>query len=270
MVMNPKTYIPQPIKFPLWYITKAPQRKLGLYTLFLDIKGIFQFLIFSIIPATSPKPISICVGIKNRSDIFLKNFIQSLNNCKNLHLIELSVYDCKSTDIPDLETAIRNNFKGNLIFKSEDIPFSRAKAFNKSVLQSTNNLIFICDADFSIPSNIVSLVNKFTKFNSIWFPIVFYLYKNKPEFYSKSNGEWMQWGGKGILACQKVDFLKIGMIDETFIQWGGEDEELWLRFHKNHYTIIRSKNKKLLHHWHPSENPKYKKLENLVDSGLLK
>ncbi|MFY8109825.1 MAG: hypothetical protein ACOVO9_12560, partial [Bacteroidia bacterium] len=105
-VINPKTYIPQPLKFPLWFITKAPQRKLGLYTLFLDIKGIFQFLIYSIIPVTSPKPISICVGLKNRSEIFLKNFIKSLNNCKNLHLIELSVYDCNSTDIPDLENVI--------------------------------------------------------------------------------------------------------------------------------------------------------------------
>ena len=90
---NPKTYIPQFIKFPLWYVTKAPQRKLGLYTLFLDIKGIFQFLIYSLIPVSSPKPISICVGLKNRSDIFLNNFIKSLNKCENLHLIELSIFD---------------------------------------------------------------------------------------------------------------------------------------------------------------------------------
>jgi predicted glycosyltransferase involved in capsule biosynthesis len=268
-VLTPKSYIPQFIKFPLWYILKAPQRSLGFYTLWLDIKGIIQFIYTNSFPFTDLKPISICVGTKNRSRLFIRNFVRTLNTCDNAHLIELSVYDCNSTDVPNLEKLIRNEFSGKIVFKSEDCPFSRASSFNKAVLQSTNNLIFICDSDFSIPKNIVSIVNRYTLYNSVWFPIVFYLYKNKPEIFSQKNGEWMQWGGKGLLACHKSDFLKIGMIDETFIEWGGEDEELWLRFYQNQYTIIRSRNKNLLHHWHPSENPKYKNLEELVDSGLL-
>ncbi|MFY8021382.1 MAG: galactosyltransferase-related protein [Bacteroidia bacterium] len=264
-----KKYIPQFIKFPLWFLFKAPQRKIGLYTIWLDIKGITHYLIQTFNPTQELAPISICVGTKNRSKIFIRNFVRSLNNCKHPHLIELSVFDCDSNDVANFEELIRKEFQGKLIFKSENIPFSRAVAFNKAVLQSTNDLIFICDADFSIPKNIVSMVNKFTDSQQAWFPIVFYLYKNKPEFYSPKNGEWMIWGGKGILACQKKDFLKIGMIDETFIGWGGEDEELWQRFYQNKFVIIRNRCKELLHHWHPSENPKYKKLADLADSGLL-
>ena len=268
-VNSSKKYIPQLIKFPLWFLFKAPQRKLGSYTLWLDLKGIIIYFFQTLNPKRDLAPISICVGTKNRSKIFIRNFVRSLNNCKHAHLIELSVFDCNSNDVPDLEALIRKEFGGKLIFKSENLPFTRAIAFNKAVLQSTNDLIFICDADFTIPENIVGMVNKFTNSQQVWFPIVFYLYKNKPEFYSKKNGEWMIWGGKGILACQKKDFLKIGMIDETFIGWGGEDEELWQRFHKNRYVVIRNRCKELLHHWHPSENPKYKQLADLADSGLL-
>ena len=56
---------------------------------------------------------------------------------------------------------------------------------------------------------------------------------------------------------------------ENFKTWGQEDDELWERFYKGGYYIIRSREKGLLHHWHPSLNVKYQKLEQLADQGLL-
>jgi predicted glycosyltransferase involved in capsule biosynthesis len=71
----------------------------------------------------------------------------------------------------------------------------------------------------------------------------------------------MLWGGKGILACNKKAFTQLGGLDEKFITWGGEDEEFYLRCYAAKMKVIRSKENQLLHHWHPSFNPKYKNLE---------
>jgi len=253
-----KKRIPQFVKFPLWYLFKAPQRKLGWHTLLNDITGILLFLFYQLLaPFVKLKPISICVGIYNRSDMFLDYFIPSLLKVKHLQFVELSIFDCNSDDKDDLLLAIKKKYHGSLVFNSEPINFSRAKSFNKAVKQSKHQKIFICDADFSIPDNIVTLVNLYTLFNTIWFPIVFYLFKDKPAIVHTANGQWMQWGGKGLLACNKKEFIKIGMLNEDYTSWGFEDEDLWQRFHQKKYIIIRNKCTGLLHHWHPSKNPKY-------------
>ncbi len=257
-MFEPKKWIPQFIKFPLWYIFKAPQRKLNPASLLLDFLGIVLFPLAYIASFLIPlKPISICVGIYNRSDLFLKHFIASLAHAKNAHLIELSVADCGSTDVNALDVEIIKSYTGKLVYSSINEPFARAKSFNRAVKQCHNSKIFNCDADFSIPQNIVRLVNCCTYLNMVWFPIVFYLYKDKPAIVNAANGHWMQWGGKGIMACNKKAFINVGMLNEEFTTWGYEDEELWQRFHKQGYIVFRNRCKGLIHHWHPSLNPKY-------------
>jgi hypothetical protein len=201
--------------------------------------------------------------------LFLKYFLPSLNKINHKDLIELSVFDCNSNDTPNLENEIRKVWLGQLIFKSEDVPFTRSFTFNKAVEQSQKEILFICDADFSLPQDLVVICNKCTLGKLVWFPIVFYLYKNKPNVFDKSHGEWMQWGGKGILACKRKYFLKIGGLDESFKKWGQEDEDLWMKFYKAGNYMIRYKERGLLHHWHPSLNPKYQALADKADKGLL-
>lgn len=257
------------IKFALWYIFKAPQRKFGYLSLFQDLIGLFSFIILYFIPFFKLKPVSICVGIYNRSDLFLNHFLPSLNQIKNKHKIQLSVFDCHSNDVADLEKEIREIWKGDLVFKSEKLAFSRSMSFNKAVRQSKHEILFICDADFSLSNDLVTSCNKYSLGRLVWFPIVFYLYKNKGSTYNKANGEWMQWGGKGILACRRIHFEKIGGLDETFKKWGQEDDNLWMRFYKAGNYIIRFRDKGLLHHYHPSFNPKYQILADKADKGLL-
>lgn len=265
-----KSLLPSFVKYPLWFVFKSPQRKLGWYTLWLDIGAYLKvYIINQLFKKKSLEPISICVGIFNRSDVFLNHFIKSLVFCKHPHLIELSVFDFGSTDINDLKTEIEKTYKGKLVFKSQTGNFTRAVAFNNAVNQCSYKKVLICDADFSLPVDLVKLCNKYTPGKIVWFPIVFYLYKNKPEVFDMQNGEWMIWGGKGILACNKSHFEQVGKLDERFTEWGYEDEELWQRFYINRFFIIRTKCRTLLHHWHPSLNPKYKKLEELADSGML-
>ncbi len=264
--MGLKSIFPQGVKYPLWWLFKAPQRSYGFYTVITDLYA----LVRTVSPLkTEPVAISICVGLYNRSETFLQYFLPSIAQCENAHLIELSVFDCGSLDAAQLEKEIRLQFAGKVIFKSQVHPFSRAFAFNKAVRQSSNEMVFLCDADFSIPRNIVALCTKYTRNSTFWFPIVFYLYKNKPAAYASKNGEWMLWGGKGLVACRKNAFERVGGLNEAFTQWGGEDEEFWLRCYQHQEIVLRTKCKGLLHHWHPSLNPKYKKLEELSDMGLL-
>lgn len=250
-----KSIIPNFIKYPLWWIGKSPQRKFGMFTLWNDLSALFYCSFYSVFKIKKLHKISICVGIYNRSDLFLTHFIESLNTIKYPELIELSVFDCGSDDVSNLETEIKNKWKGELKFFSQPIKFSRAFSFNKAVEQSTAEIIFICDADMSLPENIVSICNHFTSPKNVWYPIVFYLPKDKNEI-----GHWMQYGGKGMLACYKSEFIKVGKLNETYTEWGREDDELWERFMKSGYHIIRNRQFGLNHNWHESFNPKYKLL----------
>ena len=257
------------IKFALWFIFKSPQRKFGYLSLWQDFVGILAYLCLKYFPFSNLQPISICVGIHNRSNLFLNHFLPSLNLVHHAELIELSVFDCQSDDVMNLEKEIKKVWKGKLVFNTENIPFTRSYTFNKAVKQSNKEILLICDADFSLPKDLVIKGNKYTLGKLVWFPIVFYLYKNKPNKYAKSHGEWMQWGGKGILACKRINFEKLGGLDESFKKWGQEDDDLWMKFYKAGHYVIRYRDIGLLHHWHPSLNPKYQVLADKADKGLL-
>jgi hypothetical protein len=117
--------------------------------------------------------------------------------------------DCNSDDVPNLEVEIRKIWQGKLIFSSESAQFTRSFFFfNKAVKQSHHDILFICDADFSMPTDLVLSCNKYTLGNIGMVSHSVYLYKNKPNVYGKANGEWMQWGRKGIFACKRKYFDK--------------------------------------------------------------
>lgn len=215
------------------------------------------WLWYRILPKRNLQPISICTGIYNRSDNYLNQLLPSINKAKHAHLIELSVFDCGSSDIPDLEKAIREKWSGKLVFNTRPMPFSRSATFNKAVAQSSAPVIFICDADMSVPATIVELCNSFTGKKRVWYPIIYFLFKDKPAVVAKGNGVWEQYAAKGMLACLKEDFNAIGGLDETFKEWGAEDNELWERFYKNGFTVITNRQRGLMHHWHTTLNKKY-------------
>ncbi|MES2781004.1 MAG: galactosyltransferase-related protein, partial [Bacteroidota bacterium] len=252
-----KSLIPNSYKYPGWYIFKAPQRKISWNTLYTDLLGIAIFMYRTIFPFKKLQPISICTGIKNRSDNYLNHFLESLQHMQHSELIELSVFDCHSDDIDNLEQRIREKWKGKLVFNSENIPFNRSYTFNHAISQASNELILGCDADISLPPDMVKCCNQYVDKKQTWFPMYFFLFKNKPSVISKENGIWDQYGSRGLFACYKTDFFAAGAFNESYTVWGGEDIDLWTRFHQNHYIVIRSRKKGLFHRWHTTFNPKY-------------
>jgi hypothetical protein len=53
------------------------------------------------------------------------------------------------------------------------------------------------------------------------------------------------------------DFINIGKLNENFTTWGGEDNDLWKRFHQDDFVVIRNRERGLFHHWHETHNRKF-------------
>ena len=230
---------------------------MGFHTLYSDLYGLILFVCRTLFPKKTLKAVTICTGIYNRSDNYLNQLLASLNKANHQDLIELSVYDCASNDVSNLEVEIRKRWKGKLIFNSKQEKFTRSHTFNQAVNQATSELIFICDADLSIPSNIVVRCNNFVGKGIVWYPIYFFLYKNRPAIVSQENGEWEQYGSRGMLSCLKQDYQKIGGLNEKYQVWGGEDTDLWERFHRAGFIVIRNREHSFFHHWHQTHNKKF-------------
>ncbi len=241
-----KQFLPKRFKQFLWFIFKSPQRRwheLGYSTLFTDLIG---WLSTQKKPTTL-QPITICIGIKNRSNNLLNFVIPSLNKAQHLDLITLSVYDCGSDDVANLENEIKHLWHGTLIYQNNTHDFARSKAFNSAVKQAPEGLVLICDADMSLPSDIVNKVNQFVTPHSAWFPHVWYTNADgSGRFYTESTG---------MMASTKATFLQVGGYDETITTWGYEDWYLFFAYYKHHIACIRSNEREFIHHYHESLKP---------------
>ena len=241
-----KQFLPKRLKQFLWFVFKSPQRRwheLGYSTLFTDLRG---WLITRNSPAVL-QPITICIGIKNRSHNLLNHVIPSLNKTAHRDRITLSVYDCGSDDISNLEHEIKNSWNGRLIYQSSAQAFARSKAFNNAVRQAPEGLILVCDADMSIPSDIVNKVNQYVSRHSAWFPHVWYTNQDgSGRYYTESTG---------MMASTKSTFFKVGGYDETITTWGYEDWYLFFAYYKHHHACIRSNEPNFIHHYHESLKP---------------
>jgi glycosyltransferase involved in cell wall biosynthesis len=200
------------------------------------------------------KAICICTGLKNRSAHYLDYLLGSVTKARNKELITLSVFDCASDDVEHLEQEIRKIWKGKLLFRSEKIDFSRAHSFNRAVKMADEALIFVCDADMSVPQDIVRLCNLYTGRYVAFFPVCFKLNEKNKALMMPEYGEWFP-SGKGVFASRKKDFLKIGAYDENYKTWGKEDWDLWYRFYLHAYYPLSFRVSNLYHHWHPSLRP---------------
>lgn len=167
--------------------------------------------------------ISVCCGIKNRSESLINNLIDSINKCKNKEQLILSVFDCGSSN--GLIEIIRKHWRGNLIFNSEDVSFSRSYAFNRAIEQSKSDLFFIADADITLPVNFVEQFYKNVDKNKTWFPIVFSLTKGVPREINEKVG-WFRVNGTGMVGFHRKNFPGF---NEDFKDWGAEDGDLYER-----------------------------------------
>ncbi len=239
-----KRYLPPRFKQFLWFIFKSPQRKwIGYSSLVTDIRGYLAVLF----RRRRYERLTVCVGVKNRSSNLLNFLVESMNRAEFSSLICLSVYDCGSDDIGNLQKALREKWKGRLKYTRVEQPFARSVAFNAAVKQADTSLVLICDADMSLPYDIVGKVSRYTTPSSAWFPVVWYTNEDgSGRYYTESTG---------MFSSYLSDFLNTGGFDENIREWGKEDWLLFFEFYKNGIACIRSREKDFVHHYHPSLMP---------------
>jgi hypothetical protein len=230
-----------------WFILKSPQRKkVGWQTLWTDLEGLISVFL-GLFTVPSKEVIWVCVGNKNRSEFLIKYLIKSLSECTNAQQLALSVADCGSTDIVNLELEIRKIWKGTLVFSSVNEEFQRSRAFNRAIAQG--DLVFVCDADLSVPKTLITSIRKHLTKHSAWFPIC--QWQEEPD---RQNWKWFS-AGTGIFAASQLQLSKVGKYSEVFVGWGKEDWDLFFRFYAAEIMPIRTRCRQLYHHWHPLSKP---------------
>ncbi len=234
-----------------WFIFKSPQRKiLGYGTFICDLKGLFS-MVFG---KKSKETIWVCVGLKDRTENF-KRLVESLTVIHKNQNFALSVHDQCSADSRELELWLKANWPGKLIWSSEKADFNRSRAFNRAMYQATGNLVFICDADITLPPNLEQLIRKYTRPSTAWFPICQWQLKH-------DSREWMWFTkGAGLFSAHKIWHKNSLGYDESITGWGGEDWNQFFRMYKGGVMPLRTRCTGLYHHWHePTEPQDWKKL----------
>lgn len=235
-----------------WFLFKSPQRNwIGVKSYWVEFKGLLSIIFLKGYRKKNSK-VWICIGLKNRTEIFSNGFLKSIKFLQDKHYIALSIYGLGGEDEIS-EDIVRKHFQGQFILKKEDNElFSRAYAFNHAVKNALNEgaeWIFCCDADISLPVNFVKEYGRVMRKGVAWFPICQW----QIEPYS---AEW-KWfsAGTGLAGMHKEDWMKLGGYDESFTSWGKEDWDLFFRCYKKGIFPYRNRIDKLFHHWHKSLKP---------------
>jgi len=143
--------------------------------------------------------------------------------------------------------------------------FSRAKAVNalhRETYHGDTSVLALIDVDLSIQSKFLRNALTYPFPNaSAYFPIMFSAYdpdsvelvdqlmpRNKHYTFSEHHGHWRKYSfGMYVIAGSDAAHL---YMDESFIGWGGEDNDFFSRI-SSKLNIIRLHEPGLTHKWHP-------------------
>lgn len=202
--------------------------------------------------------ITICVGLQNRTDNMINFLLKSMNECEHKDKLALSVVDVGTTDVSDLKTEIQKHWGGKFNFTKMDLPFGRY-VYNHAVENAESNLIFVCDADMTLPKNFIQqYVENVPNRKHVWFPICFSLYKGVNEYVIKDENGWWRETGFGMMGIFKDVFMNLGGY-QVKTTWGGPDDMMFKMCNKQGLKIKRENCVGLFHNWHPKNTEFHRK-----------
>lgn len=201
------------------------------------------------------RSVSVICAVRNRFLHFAR-MVQAFEDAHDRELVELVAVDFASDD-----GDVQAQLKGSLlrtVYVRLDPPFRRAGGLNVGFGHSTSEVVFFCDADIIVPSSIVDTILGVVKPGVAYFPICRDLGTAvdpraalAPQL--KQPGALGRWrtAGYGMCAFTREDFGRIGKWDESFVRWGGEDNELYTRSRRKGIRAVRKKLHGLFHLHHP-------------------
>ena len=148
----------------------------------------------------------------------------------------------------------------------QDMAYNRSMAFNQGAQLARGNLLILHDNDMPIPqdyaaANMARVMEGYEVVNLKRF--IFYLDQQTSGNVNIGRGippspgieaivQNLQAGGS--IAITRDAFFDIGGMDESFVGWGGEDNEFWERAETRKLWPYGSM--PMLHLWHPSQPEK--------------
>ncbi|CAH1799547.1 unnamed protein product [Owenia fusiformis] len=207
---------------------------------------------------------------------FLKHFIKvCVRQDRNVYL---TIVNYGLEDLYRINSIVQYvkytyNFK-MIDFVTLNEPFSRGKAFQVGATRGpkTDALMFLCDIDMMFSQKFLDRCRRNTeRGKSVYFPVVFNQY-NPNRVYpllgmkvprvkrrlviNKMTGAWRDYG-YGMVCQYKSDFEKVKAFDGKYDEWGGEDLDLYQKYKKSAYRIVRAIDPSIIHIWHEKKcNPK--------------
>ncbi len=149
---------------------------------------------------------------------------------------------------------------------SNDMPYNRSMAFNQGVQLASGDLVILHDNDMPVPqdyaaANFAVVAKGYDVINLKRF--IFYLDRKTSELLSTNTALprrprieaiLQNAQGGGSISISRNAYWSIGGMDESFVGWGGEDNEFWERAET--LRVYSFGTLSLLHLWHAPQPDK--------------
>ena len=102
-----------------------------------------------------------------------------------------------------------------VVYIQDDLPFVVARARNVGLLASSGDMICLVDSDVLVGPGLIDWIAGQPKERAF--------YRHEPGFTGRDLETW------GSFVCSRDLITEVGLYDEAYEGWGGEDEDLYLR-----------------------------------------
>lgn len=147
-----------------------------------------------------------------------------------------------------------------------DMPYSRAWAFNVGAREARGKILVLHDGDILVPreygSQLLSLFREGYEVVNLK-RFIFFLteahsaacFLEKKSMLGQAPESIMQNALGGSMAIAREAYFEIGGFDESFVGWGGEDNEFWLRARTR--RVWPYGHLPMVHLWHSMQTGKF-------------
>lgn len=207
------------------------------------------------------KTISIIYPLKNRGWLWVNSFASLLKSVIPQDVkLEIVVADFESTDttVEEWCDAARRLYADvSVKYLRVQETFNRSRGRNLGAQNASGNILFFLDADVVVHENFLAEIVAHVEPRSVYFPVFYQLHRGKPmqvkgngRNHDTCNGKWLMasWGLFGVTVD---DYLATGGYDESYLQWGGEDNAIAYRCKMLGFEIHKPRVRGLFHQWHP-------------------
>jgi glycosyltransferase involved in cell wall biosynthesis len=211
---------------------------------------------------TSSPHFSIVIGFRNREISRIKHVLESLSkqSLKDFELIFVD-YGSEPDTQKEAEKLVKSyDFAKYLYSDTRGWFWNRSHALNTGIKYASGEVIVISDIDLIFPVNFLERLHELSFQNTFYTFNCYYLPANTNySQITKSDLDRSTINYVGLCSITKADLAEINCFDEYYLNWGGEDDDLYVRLENKGCKKQQMKVDKfpVLHQWHERQSPAY-------------